>query len=88
MPNEGAAANVDTDAVECRVINGIDPDPGDGYDENGTSIRGEQNIGRDGGRGTTTPEDEVAGESPVSATMLGDLVGGLINARAFARTVG
>jgi phospholipid/cholesterol/gamma-HCH transport system substrate-binding protein len=88
MPNEGAAANVDTDAVECRVINGIDPDPGDGYDENGTSIRGEQNIGRDGGRGTTTPEEEVAGESPVSATMLGDLVGGLINARAFARTVG
>jgi virulence factor Mce-like protein len=88
MPNEGAAANVDTDAVECRVINGVDPNPGDGYDENGTSIRGEQNIGRDGGRGTTTPEEEAAGESPVSATMLGDLVGGLINARAFARTVG
>jgi virulence factor Mce-like protein len=88
MPNEGAVANVDTDAVECRVVNGVDPNPGDGYDENGTSIRGEQNIGRDGGRGMTTPEEEVANENPVSATMLRELMGGLINATEFARTVG
>jgi virulence factor Mce-like protein len=88
MPNEGAVANVDTDAVECRVVNGVDPDPGDGYDENGTGIRGEQNIGRDGGRGMTTHEEEVANENPVSATMLRELMGGLINATEFARTVG
>jgi phospholipid/cholesterol/gamma-HCH transport system substrate-binding protein len=75
----GAVAALDTDAVECRVINGVDPDPGDGYDENGSNIRGEQNIGRDGGRGTTTPEEEMAGHSPVSRTMLDDIMTGLLN---------
>jgi virulence factor Mce-like protein len=87
-PDEGAVAGVDTDTVQCEVINGVDPDPDDGYDENGSNIRGEQNIGRDGGRGVTTPEEEVEHEIPVSATMLADLVSGLINATEFARTVG
>jgi phospholipid/cholesterol/gamma-HCH transport system substrate-binding protein len=87
-PSEGAVANVDTDGVECRVINGVDPNPGDAYDENGSNIRGEQNIGRDGGRGTTTPEEELAHESPVSPAMLSDMVGAMLGASPFARTVG
>ena len=80
----GAVASLNTDAVECRVINGVDPNPGDGYDENGSNIRGEQNIGRSGGRGTTTPEEEVTGHSPASPTMLDGVVGGLLNATKLA----
>jgi phospholipid/cholesterol/gamma-HCH transport system substrate-binding protein len=83
-PSPGAVAALNPDAVECRVINGVDPDPGDGYDENGSNIRGEQNIGRSGGRGTTTPEEEVAGHSPVSPTMLDGVVGRLLNATRIA----
>jgi phospholipid/cholesterol/gamma-HCH transport system substrate-binding protein len=77
-------ASLNSDAVECRVIDGVDPNPGDAYDENGSNIRGEQNIGRSGGRGTTTPEEEVAGRSPASPTMLDGVVGGLLNATKMA----
>jgi phospholipid/cholesterol/gamma-HCH transport system substrate-binding protein len=87
-PSQGAVENVDTDAVRCEVINGVDPDPGDGYDENGSSIRGEQNIGRDGGRGVTTPQEEVEGSSPLSATALSELVGGLLHANPIATVTG
>jgi hypothetical protein len=79
-PSPGAVAALDTDAVECEVVNGVDPRPGDAYDENGSNIRGEQNIGRDGGRGTTPPEEEVGGHSPVSPAMLEELLAGLLNA--------
>ena len=37
------------------VVNGRDPEPGDGDDETGSNIRGEQNIGRDGGTGSSGP---------------------------------
>jgi phospholipid/cholesterol/gamma-HCH transport system substrate-binding protein len=89
-PSQGAVENVDTDAVECRVVNGIDPDPGDGYDENGSSIRGEQNIGRDGGRGVSPPAEvpPVVGGSPLSATALSELLGGLVNASPIATLTG
>ena len=66
------------------MVNGADPNAGDGYDENGSNIRGEQNIGRDGGRGVTPPEDAVTGESPVSPTMLDEVLGGLLNATKIA----
>ena len=79
-PSPGAVAALDTDAVECRVINGVDPNPGDGYDENGSNIRGEQNIGRDGGRGTTTPEEEVEGNAPAPPSPLSGVVADLLNA--------
>jgi phospholipid/cholesterol/gamma-HCH transport system substrate-binding protein len=80
---------VDTDAVECRVINGVDPNAGDAYDENGTSIRGEQNIGRDGGRGATTPQEEVDGSlPPPPTTALSELVGGLLHANPIATLTG
>jgi virulence factor Mce-like protein len=87
-PSQGAVENVDTDAVRCRVLNGIDPDPGDGYDENGTSIRGEQNIGRDGGRGVTEPQEQVEGSSPPSSTMLTELFGRLVHASPIATRTG
>ncbi len=86
-PSQGAVENVDTDAVRCQVINGVDPDPGDGYDENGSSIRGEQNIGRDGGRGVTEPQEEVEGSNPLS-TMLTELVGGLVHANPIRSVTG
>src|SRR3712207_8329871 len=37
--SQGAVENVDTDAVRCDVVNGVDPDPGDGYDEDRKSTR-------------------------------------------------
>jgi virulence factor Mce-like protein len=80
----GAVANVDETKVSCRVINGVDPRPEDGYDENGSSIRGEQNIGRSGGVGATEPKDEIAHE----ASVLRSLVGEMLRATELSRTVG
>jgi phospholipid/cholesterol/gamma-HCH transport system substrate-binding protein len=85
---QGAVENVDTDRVECRVINGVDPRPGDGYDENGSNIRGEQNIDRDGGRGTTTPQEEVEGSNPLPTTALAEMFGELVHANPFATLTG
>jgi virulence factor Mce-like protein len=88
-PSPGSVESVNTDRVECDVINGVDPEPGDGYDENGSNIRGEQNIGRDGGRGTTTPEEEVGGAlPPPPSTALSELVGGLLHANPIATLTG
>ena len=75
------------DAVECRVVNGVDPNPGDGYDENGSNIRGEQNIGRDGGRAPAGRRAQTGG-SRRSPTVLDELLGGLLHANPFARTLG
>jgi phospholipid/cholesterol/gamma-HCH transport system substrate-binding protein len=88
-PTQGAAENVDTDTVRCDVINGVDPDAGDGYDENGSNIRGEQNIGRDGGRGTTAPQEEVGGGlPPPPTTAVSELVGRLVHANPIATLTG
>lgn len=89
-PSQGAVENVDTDAVECRVVNGVDPNAGDGYDENGSNIRGEQNIGRDGGQGAAGPTGALpgGGGSPLSATALSELLGGLLHANPIATLTG
>ena len=87
-PSKGAVESVDTGGVECRVIDGRDPSPGDGYDESGSNIRGEQNIGRNGGRGTTTPEEEVEGSNPLPTTALSDLMGQLLHANPIATLTG
>jgi phospholipid/cholesterol/gamma-HCH transport system substrate-binding protein len=84
----GAVESVDTDGVVCQVVNGRDPRPADGYDENGSSIRGEQNIGRNGGRGMTAPEEEVEGSNPLPTTALSDLMGELLHANPFATVTG
>jgi phospholipid/cholesterol/gamma-HCH transport system substrate-binding protein len=83
----GAVAATDTRSVECDVINGADPNPGDDTNESGSNIRGEQNIGRSGGVGGTGPQSGAGAGGPL-AGMLDELVGGLLHANPFARTVG
>jgi hypothetical protein len=85
-PSAGAVRNANTDAVRCDVINGVDPRPGDGYDENGSNIRGEQNIGRSGGRGASPPQDAVTGQFPASP--LDPILGQLLHANPFATAIG
>ena len=86
-PTPGSVAAVDVDAVGCDVVDGADPTPGDGVDESGSNIRGEQNIGRDGGTGAPGPQGQAgAGES--GTALLDDVVGGLLGALPFARTEG
>ncbi|HZB20761.1 MAG TPA: MlaD family protein [Blastococcus sp.] len=88
LPSEGAVENVDVDGVSCDVINGADPDPGDGYDENGSNIRGEQNIGRSGGTRSSGPQGSTAGQIPPLNGIPGQVLGQLLSANPFAFTVG
>jgi virulence factor Mce-like protein len=88
LPSEGAVENVDVDGVSCGVINGTDPDPGDGYDENGSNIRGEQNIGRSGGTRSSGPQGSTAGQIPPLNGIPGQVLGQLLSANPFAFTVG
>jgi phospholipid/cholesterol/gamma-HCH transport system substrate-binding protein len=83
----GAVASTDTRSVACDVINGVDPNPGDSVDESGSNIRGEQNIGRSGGVGSSGPQGSAGAGAPI-ASLLDDLLGGLLHAAPFARTVG
>ncbi|UOY01040.1 MlaD family protein [Blastococcus sp. PRF04-17] len=87
-PSQGAVEAVDTDRVACRVYDGVDPNPGDGYDENGSNIRGEQNIGSDGGRGVTEPTEQVPGGGAPNPTALTELFGSLIHASPIATLTG
>ena len=87
LPSPGAVEGANVDAVQGEVVNGLDPRPGDDHDEAGSNIRGEQNIGRDGGTGTGRPQGE-GGEAPPVAGLLDEVLGGLLNANPFARTLG
>ncbi len=86
LPDEGAVASADVDGVSCDVINGADPDPGDGYDENGSNIRGEQNIGRTGGTRSSGPQGSTAGTVPVFSDVVPTVLGQLLSANPFAFT--
>ncbi|WP_324274436.1 MlaD family protein [Blastococcus brunescens] len=88
LPSEGAVANADVDSVSCQVINGADPNPGDGYDENGSNIRGEQNIGRSGGTRSSGPQGSTAGTIPPLNGIPGEVLGQLLSANPFAFTAG
>jgi phospholipid/cholesterol/gamma-HCH transport system substrate-binding protein len=83
----GAVANTDTRSVACDVINGVDPNPGDATNESGSNIRGEQNIGRSGGVGGTGPQSGAGAGGPL-AGVLDEVLGGLLHANPFSRTVG
>ncbi|GAB3310827.1 MlaD family protein [Geodermatophilus aquaeductus] len=83
----GAVGSVDVDSVGCDVVAGADPTPGDGVDETGSNIRGAQNIGGDGGVGSPGPQGQ-AGALPPVATVVDDVLGGLLGALPFARTTG
>lgn len=87
LPSPGAVASLDTDAIACEVVNGVDPNPGDDVDESGSNIRGEQNIGRDGGTGSSGPQGRL-GTLPPLGGVLDEVLGGLLNANPFARTLG
>ena len=83
-----AVASLDTSTVRCDVVGGVDPDPSDGVDESGSSIRGEQNIDGDGGvasPGSTLPG--VPGALPVSG-LLQEVLGGLLSANPFSSQAG
>jgi phospholipid/cholesterol/gamma-HCH transport system substrate-binding protein len=83
---------VDPDRVRCRVVDGRDPQPADGYDETGSNIRGEQNIGRNGGVGAAGPGGGLpgaGGQAPeLSTDLLDDVLGGLLNATPLTRAGG
>ena len=68
------------------MINGVDPNPGDGKNETGSDIRGAQNIGRSGGQ-ASSPTGGVP-SLPAPPTALSGLVGQLLNASPYATTVG
>jgi virulence factor Mce-like protein len=87
LPSPGAVANANTDAVSCNVINGRDPNPGDEDNESGSNIRGEQNIGRNGGTGSGQPQSGQAGQPPAGG-VLDDVLGGILHANPFASTLG
>ncbi|TFV49460.1 MlaD family protein [Blastococcus sp. TF02A-35] len=87
VPSPGAVQALDVDAVRCDVVNGVDPNPGDDVDEQGSNIRGEQNIGRSGGVGSTGPQSGAVGQPPALAG-LDELLGRLLHASPFARTSG
>jgi phospholipid/cholesterol/gamma-HCH transport system substrate-binding protein len=86
-PSPGAVANLNTDNVACRVYNGVDPNPGDGKDENGSDIRGAQNIGGSGGNGAS-PTGGVPGGGLPSTSVVTDLLGQVLHANPFSSTVG
>ncbi|MGY1619079.1 MCE family protein [Geodermatophilus sp. SYSU D00691] len=91
-PSPGSVAGVDTGAVSCDVVDGVDPNPGDGVDETGSNIRGEQNIGRSGGVGSPGAQGGFAAGGESGAGVVGGVVdevlGGILSATPFARTIG
>jgi virulence factor Mce-like protein len=89
-PSPGAVATTNTRNVACDVINGVDPNPSDGVNENGSDIRGEQNIGRSGGVGSGGPQSGAAGGSGAlgGSNPLTDVLNGLLHANPFSSTAG
>jgi phospholipid/cholesterol/gamma-HCH transport system substrate-binding protein len=83
----GAVASLNPDPVTCKVINGRDPNPGDNANENGSDIRGEQNIGRSGGVGSPGAAGGVPSPAPVT-TIISGLLGQLLHANPISSTVG
>ena len=80
-PSPAAVASLDTSGIHCGVINGVDPNPGDGKDESGSDIRGAQNIGRSGGVGASqTPSAPAL----PSMTVLQSVVTSLVHGNPFA----
>jgi phospholipid/cholesterol/gamma-HCH transport system substrate-binding protein len=87
-PSPDAVASVDTTGVQCAVINGVDPNPGDGVDESGSDIRGSQNIGGSGGVGSPGPTGAVTGGASPLSGVVSQLLGGLLSANPIASSIG
>jgi virulence factor Mce-like protein len=89
-PSQGAVENIDTDQVRCRVVNGRDPHPADDHEETGSNIRGEQNIGRNGGvgGGDGDPAPPGGGDEPDIPSVLDEVLGELLSANPISRLPG
>jgi virulence factor Mce-like protein len=91
-PSEGAVATLDADRVRCQVVDGRDPQPADDSDETGSNIRGEQNIGRNGGvgapEGPGLPGGGGGGADPTLPTVLDEVLGELLSANPISRVTG
>jgi phospholipid/cholesterol/gamma-HCH transport system substrate-binding protein len=87
-PTPAAVANLNTEAVHCAVINGHDPNPGDGVDETGSDIRGSQNIGRSGGEASPGPVPAPPSQATAVTTVLDQVLSGVLGANPFSRTLG
>ena len=70
----------------ATVINGVDPNPGDGIDETGSDIRGAQNIGRSGGQGAPEPAPGRAVASTAARHVLNQMLGSLLGANSVLPT--
>ena len=84
----GAVASVDTTGVQCGVVNGVDPNAGDGIDESGSDIRGSQNIGGSGGNSSPGPTGAVTGGAAPVTDIVNQVLGGLLSANPIAHSVG
>jgi phospholipid/cholesterol/gamma-HCH transport system substrate-binding protein len=89
-PTPASVAALDTSSISCDVINGVDPNPGDAANESGSDIRGAQNIGGSGGTGSGGAQSGLTGTtgSLGDTTILDQVLGGLLSANPFSRTLG
>jgi phospholipid/cholesterol/gamma-HCH transport system substrate-binding protein len=89
-PTPASVAALNTNQVQCQVYNGVDPNPGDGVNESGSDIRGSQNIGGSGGTGSGGSQSGLAGSSGnlPSTTVLDQVLGSVLSANPFSRTLG
>jgi virulence factor Mce-like protein len=89
-PTPASVAALDTNQVACDVYNGVDPNPGDGVNENGSNIRGSQNIGGSGGNASGGGQSGLAGPTGnlPSLTVVQQVLGGILSANPFSRTLG
>jgi phospholipid/cholesterol/gamma-HCH transport system substrate-binding protein len=88
-PSPAAVAAADVSGVRCDVVNGVDPNPGDGVDETGSDIRGAQNIGRSGGVGSSGIGSSGTPAPPtVSTTVVDQLLDQVLGATPFASSLG
>lgn len=87
LPTPQAVENADVNQAHCGVVNGVDPSPGDGYDETGSDLRGAQNIGRNGGVGSPGPTGQLQANDP-RAAVGGTILDQFMHANPFAFTVG
>ncbi len=72
-PGELGAVVTNT-AAACQVLNGVDPHPGDGINETGSSIRGAQNAGSSAGPGSGAgPQAPGASAGDILEDILGTL---------------
>jgi phospholipid/cholesterol/gamma-HCH transport system substrate-binding protein len=88
-PTPGAVASADVSGVRCDVVDGVDPDPGDGADETGSDLRGAQNIGGSGGAASPAPGGSGTPAPPtISTTIVDQVLGQVLGASPFSQALG